>query len=943
MDYPIPQWKNFYIHSDKLFKAFSHIQALKAELTSKKNQTQSIKIVASGLDMPHEESYNNRYKVKDDCITIENYEDIFTKQEGNGKETTLVDLSQLRSILMYIEKNVDLQMETLNFFVSEHIKFYMTRTKQINNHLEYLSKAIEQNRKLLQKMKDNNEAYDRVKNTDQGSLDSSTDELMVPLIDEKAKVYQESKFLEYLNIYEIALKELHKECSHMHKFLIYNSEFLASFNKTYAKILDIVITCISKTNSMRRIMKYSCNELGENEVSSTFYEVKEYISIYQRLQIKQTFEQHISAIEQATEKIEFCFEENYSSKYTDPEITLRELRSNSDISFFSNNQIFMFGFLVGSAVLLIISEIYLCSFFGFQLEYNHNFKSIFPMFRGFFLICLALWVLGINVFVWNSSFINYRLCFRFIDTSSSLYEILNRAALFTLISLIFLLFYILSRSFEIPSIFNNFKDHSNSNVVGEYTLFNDIFPLACYLILIIYLIWPSTSRANFFNFKGRKYFIFLLIECLLSPVFFVIDLFKLLIDCISSSLREFNHSFDQLSCFSFFSYLFILTLNTNEFKHIWLTDLLTSFIGPLRDLEYTVCYLRHYKSDVGEKLYYCHPERIIVLLVGMLPNILRVFQCFRAIVASRSLFPQIINAGKYLFAMLAACLAFFYKSNSDLFFTWLAVAVFSTFYSSYWDIKYDFGFLEPNSSFPLRQQLSYNRKWVYYMIVFINFILRFGWILTTSPELMESFFLYPEFSIGIVYSLELIRRGIWNFIRIEYEHVKLCNDFKVSIDVELPLKIIQNKDDNTLTICDGSEMLLTDKIKKLNDYSQSFTTKQLTLVKSKTAIYKLSEDTTDDERHGLNMRTANLKKSNADEKSNVKLDANIIEFKESLYNAKDSIQKVLKSTKNLKMVRRNTIENSSNKRFQRVATLDEADYKELRSKIKEYINEDETN
>lgn len=33
-----------------------------------------------------------------------------------------------------------------------------------------------------------------------------------------------------------------------------------------------------------------------------------------------------------------------------------------------------------------------------------------------------------------------------------------------------------------------------------------------------------------------------------------------------------------------------------EFKHIWFTDQLTSMIGPLRDMEYTLCYYVHYSS-----------------------------------------------------------------------------------------------------------------------------------------------------------------------------------------------------------------------------------------------------------------------------------------------------------------------------------------------------------
>lgn len=35
-----------------------------------------------------------------------------------------------------------------------------------------------------------------------------------------------------------------------------------------------------------------------------------------------------------------------------------------------------------------------------------------------------------------------------------------------------------------------------------------------------------------------------------------------------------------------------------EFKHVWFTDQLTSMIGPLRDMEYTLCYYVHYNCKI---------------------------------------------------------------------------------------------------------------------------------------------------------------------------------------------------------------------------------------------------------------------------------------------------------------------------------------------------------
>lgn len=72
---------------------------------------------------------------------------------------------------------------------------------------------------------------------------------------------------------------------------------------------------------------------------------------------------------------------------------------------------------------------------------------------------------------------------------------------------------------------------------------------------------------------------------------------------------------------------------TIEFKHVWFTDQLTSLIGPLRDMEYTLCYYVHYnrkiKSKIDpleEKKELCSSKRDIVLFIGVFPHLIRVVQ-----------------------------------------------------------------------------------------------------------------------------------------------------------------------------------------------------------------------------------------------------------------------------------------------------------------------------
>ena len=44
----------------------------------------------------------------------------------------------------------------------------------------------------------------------------------------------------------------------------------------------------------------------------------------------------------------------------------------------------------------------------------------------------------------------------------------------------------------------------------------------------------------------------------------------------------------------------------------------------------------------------------------------------------------------------------------------------------------------------------------------------------------------PEFFALIIFTLEMFRRGLWNFIRVEYENLNLINQYQISFFEELP-------------------------------------------------------------------------------------------------------------------------------------------------------------
>ena len=82
----------------------------------------------------------------------------------------------------------------------------------------------------------------------------------------------------------------------------------------------------------------------------------------------------------------------------------------------------------------------------------------------------------------------------------------------------------------------------------------------------------------------------------------------------------------------------------------------------------------------------------------------------------------------------------------------------------------------------------------------INFVLRFVWILSMSPEIVYRF-IRPELFSLFIFSLEVVRRAIWNIIRVELKHLEICKQFKVSMNIDLPFK---KNNDGTFRLKDNN-------------------------------------------------------------------------------------------------------------------------------------------
>ncbi len=516
-------------------------------------------------------------------------------------------------------------------------------------------------------------------------------------------IRKNKEYKDYAERIELAIKELYKEINHLKEYIELN--------------LKAKYKIIKKYNKLNRYSnnKLECGKLIDNYIKNS-----------------ETLSGPLKLINEINSEVEKIFFSNFFHKYS--QNSLKVLKEYISPVYFTQRQSFYLGYFVGILTFLVTAILIISYDYNIDMDDDLHFKSIFPMFRGYGIICLYFWLLGLNVYTWNIFNINYKLCFDFSNHYSNVISIFQRAAAFSSVFVLMILIYMIIRT-QIPVFLS---------AINYLPL--EILPLICWVVLIFYLVFPFK---NSFNQHGRIYTFRLFIESMLS------------------------------------------IFNKIEFRHVWFTDQITSFIGPIRDAEYTLCYYVYFNSSFEEKKILCSGTRNVVLFIGVFPHFIRILQCFRIMIDSQKISPQIWNAGKYGFAILTAAFSFFFTLYPHFYLLWWISAIISTVYSFYWDVKYDFGFLEEGANYPLRNKLSYNNKFFYYAVVALNFFLRFMWVLSTSPEIVFQF-IRPEFVSLIIFSMEVIRRGFWNFIRVELKHIEICKEFKVTHDVELPFKKNQN-------------------------------------------------------------------------------------------------------------------------------------------------------
>ncbi|XP_065861855.1 phosphate transporter PHO1 [Euphorbia lathyris] len=354
-------------------------------------------------------------------------------------------------------------------------------------------------------------------------------------------------------------------------------------------------------------------------------------------------------------------------------------------------------------------------------------ETVYPVFSVFALLSLHLFMYGCNLFMWKNTRINYNFIFEFQPTTALKY----RDA------------FLICTTF-MTSVVSAMVIHLLLRANGFLPNHVDAIPAILLLIFLALLICPFD-----FFYRPTRY-------------------------CFLRVLRN-------IVCSPFYKVLMV---------DFFMADQLTSQIPLLRHLESTACYFlagsfrtHEYGTCKNGRLY-----RELAYVISFLPYYWRAMQCARRWFDECDV-NHLANMGKYVSAMVAAGARLTYarQENQLWFGIVLVTSVSATVYQLYWDFVKDWGLLNPKSkNLWLRDDLILKNKAIYYISIALNIVLRVAWVETVMRfhfGIVESRML--DFFLA---SLEVIRRGHWNFYRLENEHLNNVGKFRAVKAVPLPFR-----------------------------------------------------------------------------------------------------------------------------------------------------------
>mmetsp|Transcript_19151 Transcript_19151/g.41593 ORF Transcript_19151/g.41593 Transcript_19151/m.41593 type:complete len:856 (+) Transcript_19151:75-2642(+) len=359
-------------------------------------------------------------------------------------------------------------------------------------------------------------------------------------------------------------------------------------------------------------------------------------------------------------------------------------------------------------------------------------RHAFPVFRGCGGLLLLQWFWGFSVFMWTRYRVNYIFLFdfnpRIVRTPK---EIISDAVDNTLSYLVLMLLYYKAGAHDIPQV----------------------IPPGGYPLILVF----GTTWKLVFPLKTR------------------IPMWQTIFRVVTAPCHA------------------------PTFFQTYVGDIFTSLVKVLVDLSWTFFWVLSGDFLLAERTTEDHLghwsnthfyKNVLIPIICMLPLVFRFNQCLRKYVDSGDRFPHLVNASKYALSQLVTLTGAFHplymevaskkgrvgrESVYQIFWTFLFFA--SSIFSFSWDVYMDWGLGRKKYDF-LGPRLMYPKKYVYYITIAMDLVLRSLWVLTLLPPSSGARFALPAYMYSLQVILELFRRTIWGFFRLENEHRSNVNRYR---------------------------------------------------------------------------------------------------------------------------------------------------------------------
>ncbi|KAL1568493.1 Phosphate transporter PHO1 1 [Salvia divinorum] len=396
---------------------------------------------------------------------------------------------------------------------------------------------------------------------------------------------------------------------------------------------------------------------------------------------------------------------------------------------------FFIGLFAGSFVALLVGYVIMAHITGMYRSKSDTvyMETVYTMLSIFSLLFLHLFLFRCNIFVWRKTRINYSFIFELCPTKELKYRdvfLICTTSMAAVVGVLFVHLLLVEKGYSYAQV--------------------QAIPGLLFLAFLIVLICP-------FNviYKSSRYRLLSVIRnIVLSPLYNVLMLDFFMADQLCSQVPTFRN-IEYIACY-------------------YIT-------GSYKTQDYNYCTSTTYYKDLA-------------YAVSFLPYYWRALQC------ARRWFDEghkshLLNLGKYVSAMLAAGAKVAYEKEKTV--GWLCLVVImsssATVYQLYWDFVKDWGLLQFNSKNPwLRDELVLRHKFIYYFSLGLNLVLRLAWLQTVFHYNFEK----VDYRVTMLFlaALEVVRRGQWNFYRLENEHLNNAGHFRAVKTVPLPFHEVDDED-----------------------------------------------------------------------------------------------------------------------------------------------------